>query len=108
MHQTLGVLLILLACVVYAMPQQEENPPAEPGYEFVSGTVTELPPGKIVVNRAVLGKPAEIRTFQITGDTKVEGRLRTKVRVTVGFRSGEEGEPVAVRIIVRQQTPRKP
>jgi hypothetical protein len=67
----------------------------------------DLPPGKIVVNRAVIGKPPENRTFQITPDTKIEGKLRTRVRVTVGFRAGEEGEPVAVRIIVRNP-PRKP
>lgn len=73
---------------------------AEPAPEFVSGTVVELPPGKIVVNRAVLGKPAENRTFLIDGQTKIEGRLRQRARVTVGFRASDEGD-VAVRIIVR-------
>lgn len=98
------VLLISLTCTA-AQPQEEPN---EPGYDFVSGTVMDLPPGKIVVNRAVIGKPPENRTFVITPDTKVEGKLRTRVRVTVGFRTGEEGEPVAVRIIVRNNPPRKP
>ena len=75
--------------------------------QFVSGTVVELPPGRIVINRAVLGKAPENRSFVITNETKVEGRLRTNARVTVGFRSSEEGD-VAVRIIVRPADPKKP
>jgi hypothetical protein len=79
---------------------QEQPAPAEPQYEFVSGTVIELPPGKIVVSREVLGKPAETRTFIINDETKVEGQLRNRARVTVGFKQTPEGD-VAVRIIVR-------
>jgi hypothetical protein len=75
--------------------------------QFVSGTVVELPPGRIVINRAVLGKPPENRAFIITSETKIEGRLRTNARVTVGFRMSEEGD-VAVRIIVRAGEPNKP
>lgn len=106
-HHILGILLVLFACVSAGASPQQEEPPPEPGYDFVSGTVMDLPPGRIIVNRAVPGKPAENRTFQITPETKIEGKLRTKVRVTVGFRAGEEGEPAAVRIIVRNP-PRKP
>jgi len=75
--------------------------------QFVSGTVVELPPGRIVINRAVLGKPPENRSFLITSETKIEGRLRANARVTVGFRTSEEGD-VAVRIIVRASDPKKP
>ena len=67
----------------------------------------DLPPGRIVVNRALLGKPPENRTFLITSETKVEGRLRVGARVTVGFKPGEEGD-VAVRIIVRSPPQRRP
>src|SRR3954452_5278474 len=88
----------------FRAPQQQAPCPEEPNYEFVSGIITELPPGKIVVNRALLGKPPETRTFVINGDTKIEGKLRTKARVTVGFKASDEGE-VAVRIIVRGQHP---
>ena len=69
---------------------------------------SELPPGRIVVNRALLGKPPENRTFLINADTKVEGKLKPKARVTVGIKSTDEGD-VAVRIIVRtSQSPKKP
>lgn len=55
------------------------------------------------MNRAVLGKPAENRVFIVNGETKVEqseGQLKTNARVTVGFKTTEDGD-VAVRIIVR-------
>jgi hypothetical protein len=110
-------LLLSIACwAVTAQDQPPVPPPStpapqpapEPSYEFVSGTVTDLPAGKIVVNRAVLGKPPEDRTFLITADTKVEGKLRAKARVTVGFKTTEEGD-VAMRIIVRNNAaPKKP
>lgn len=109
MAKLAGILLLLLACVVCASPVQQEEPlpPTDTPYEFVSGVISDLPPGKIVVNRAVLGKPPENRTFLISPETKIEGRLRVKVRVTVGFRISEDAEPTAVRIIVRQQAGKK-
>ncbi len=88
--------------VAAASAQQPEAP------EFVSGTVAELPPGKIVVNRAVLGKPAEYHTFLVTNETTIEGQLRVDARVTVGYRNVEGSEPVAVRIIVRPSAPNPP
>lgn len=94
--------LLLSLAALRAFAQAPEASAQEPPLEFVSGTVAELPPGKIVVNRAVLGKPAENRTFQVNHETKIEGDLKVNARVTVGFKPTETGEPVAVRIIVRQ------
>jgi hypothetical protein len=109
---TLMVWLVETAfvCALFALngrpvQAQEQPPAAEPNYEFVSGTITELPAGAIVVNRALLGKPPENRTFIINAETKIEGRLRTHARVTVGFKTTDEGD-VAVRIIVRSQSKR--
>jgi hypothetical protein len=95
-----AVVCFFLAMAGEVVPAQEPAPTAEPSYEFVSGTITDLPSGRIVVNRALIGKPPENRTFLITGDTKVEGKLKEGARVTVGFKPSEEGD-VAVRIIVR-------
>jgi len=97
-------LTLPLALSLGWMPLCAQDPPptAEPDHEFVSGVITDLSPGRIVVNRAVIGKPPEDRTFLITADTKVEGVLKVGVRVTVGFTSSEEGD-VAVRIIVRSK-----
>lgn len=97
----------VLACVMLAAwwpasARSQEPPPAEDNLQILSGSVEEVDGSRIVVNRAVLGRPAELRTFQITGETKVEGRLRQGARVTVGYRAGEGGD-VAIRIIVRGQ-----
>lgn len=102
-----------VVCLLFAMcgnaPCAQEQPPAsEPNYEFVSGTVTEFNDNHIVVNRALLGQPPENRTFLLNSETKVEGKLKAKARVTVGFKSTDEGD-VAVRIIVRSaQGSKKP
>ena len=82
--------------------QDQGNPASEPVYEFFSGTISQLPEGKIGVARTVLGKPPENRDFRIDGQTKIEGKLKLKARVTVGFKSTPDGD-VAVRIIVRPQ-----
>lgn len=97
----IGFLLATLCAGSQVVPAQEPDT-AQAGYEFVSGSVAEIPPGRIVVNRAVPGKSPENRSFRVTEETKVEGKLRVGARVTIGFRTTDEGEPIAVRIIVRQ------
>jgi hypothetical protein len=93
-------LLALVVCPPSVCLHGQE--PAPEGNAIVSGTVTDLQTSKIVVNRAVLGKPPEERTFLITSETKIEGKLRLNARVTVGYRPSEEGD-IATRIIVRSQ-----
>jgi hypothetical protein len=93
--------ILLFAFALAALSQEPNSPAPDAPLEFVSGTISDLPAGKIVVNRAVLGKPAENRTFVLTSETKIEGTLRVTARVTVGFKPTEAGEAVAVRIIVR-------
>lgn len=92
---------LLLSLSAWAITAQEPPPTSEGNYEFVSGTIADLPPGRIIVNRV---KPAEDRTFLITAETKIEGTLKPNARVTVGFKPSEEGD-VAMRIIVRAATP---
>lgn len=102
-----SILLIALSSIpispVHAQePQPQPQTAEEPTQEFYSGIVSEVPEGKVTVVRSILGKQPETRTFLITPTTKVEGKLRAKVRVTVGYKSTDEGD-VAVRIIVRTQ-----
>ncbi len=61
---------------------------------------------RITVSRSILGKPAEKQTFWIKTDTRIEGNLRMKARVTVGYVVADEGN-VARLIVVRsaQKTP---
>ena len=105
LQKTLLAAILLLTPAFAQEPKQGSNP-SEANYEFFSGTVVDLPEGRITVSRTVLGKAPESRTFIITADTKVEGSLKTDARVTVGFKSGEEGD-IAVRIIVRPSNPPK-
>ena len=72
---------------------------------FFAGTVAEIRDDAIVVSRTVQGK-AERRTFELTADTKVEGKLRTRVRVTVRYTSADDGD-TATLIVVRAAQPAK-
>ncbi len=72
---------------------------------FFAGTVIETTPEKITVSRVVLGK-TEKRVFRVTPDTKCEGKLKPKVRVTIRYVTTEEGE-TADLIIVRSQQQKK-
>lgn len=82
-------------------PKAQENP-SEPQYEAFSGLILETSAEKITVSRSILGKPAEKRTFLIKPDTKIEGKLRVKAKVTVGYVSSDEGD-IARLIVVRPQ-----
>ncbi len=74
---------------------------------FFSGTIADMAPDKITVTRAVLGKPAEKKVFLIDPTTKVEGKMRAKVRVTVRYKTTEDGD-VAKSILVRNPQAKKP
>ena len=54
----------------------------------------------MTVLKAVRGKTPETLTFLISKDTRVEGKLRMKARVTVRYADDEDGHR-AVHIIVR-------
>ncbi len=74
---------------------------SEPKYdETFSGPIVEITATQITVSRSILGKPAEKRTFWIKSDTRIEGKLRVKVKVTVGYVASDDGD-VARLIVVR-------
>jgi hypothetical protein len=98
-----------------ASAPKAESPKSEPAYsDTFSGPIVELyyvgdstkrshpddPVTRITVSRSILGKPAEKRTFWIKTDTRIEGNLRLKTRVTVGYVVADEGN-VARLIVVR-------
>lgn len=93
--------LAVAPLLAIARPQDaQEKKTEEPKPEtFFAGTVVEFTTEKITVSRVVLGKK-EKRIFRVTPDTKFEGKLKTKVRVTVRYISTEDGE-TAELIIVR-------
>jgi hypothetical protein len=97
----LGALLLLMPPVASIPAKAQSAPPSErPRNEFFSGVITELAEDKITVFKSVVGKNAETRTFLITPETRVEGNLRLKARVTVRYTRDPEGDR-ALHIIVR-------
>ena len=101
-----GFLLLLLSPAAPPLARAQDAPPAEqkPKYEFFSGTISALDPEKLTVIKSVLGKSTETRMFLITKETRVEGKLRVKVRVTIRYTRDDSGNH-ALHIIVR--TPQK-
>ena len=119
----LGALIVLIAGLagLWASAQEETSAPkteaakSEPKYsDTFSGPIVEVfytgdntkkvhPEDvitRITVSRSILGKPAEKETFWIKPDTKIEGNLRVRARVTVGYVVGDDGN-VARLIVVR-------
>ncbi len=78
----------------------------EPKYDQTfSGPVIELTATKITVSRSILGKH-EKRSFLLQSDTRIEGKLRMHVKVTVGYISTDDGD-VARLVVVRAKTTSK-
>ena len=93
------VLAVFLVLLLAAQAQKTDT--------FFAGTVAEIRDDAIVISRTVRGK-MENRTFQITPDTKVEGRLRARVRVTARYVSDGDGDgDTATLIVVRAVQPAK-
>jgi hypothetical protein len=79
---------------------------SEPKYDQTfSGPIVEVTATKITVSRSILGKPAEKRTFWIKPDTRIEGKLRVRAKVTVCYVTTDDGD-VARLVVVR--TSQKP
>jgi len=98
---------VLIACLVLLFAPasitaraHDSEPAEQPKSEFFSGVVTVLADDKVTVFRTVLGKNAESRTFLINSETRVEGKMKVKARVTVRYAKDEDGDR-ALHIIVR-------
>lgn len=111
----LGLSVALAGLQEDAAASKSDTAKNEPAYsDTFSGPIVELfyagdstkrahpndPVTRITVSRSILGKPAEKRTFWIKVDTRIEGNLRLKTRVTVGYVEADEGN-VARLIVVR-------
>lgn len=106
----IGLLFMAAVVAPSAIAQENTTPPHKPPVDgsqpaMYSGTVVEMSEGKITVSRTVLSNP-EKRTFMMNPDTKVEGKLKPKCRVTVRYRTQEDGY-LAVTILVRDNTKKK-
>jgi len=99
-------LLVLLSPASSLPARAQDAPPSEqkPKPDYFSGTITALDEEKVTVLKTVLGKNSETRTFLITKETRIEGKLKLKARVTVRYTRADDGNH-ALHIIVR--TPAK-
>ena len=97
MNRFLRILLLALCALSAALSQKKTAAPRE----IFSGTVTELTTESVTVLRKLLTRENETRRFALDAQTQVEGNLRVKARVTVQYRTGEDGQVSAVHIIVR-------
>jgi len=95
-----AILSALLFCAL-GLPQE---PPAAD--QYFSGVVVSYSPDKVTVERTILGASSTSRSFAISKDTQIDGKLRPKVRVTVQFVTKDEVDR-AVHIIVRNDSSKK-
>jgi hypothetical protein len=104
----LSALLVWLALTLgtfaAGMAQDAAPPPVKkslPANDIFSGTVSELTVDSITVVRKVPARDAGASKFLLDAQTKVEGKLRVKARVTVRYHADEDGQLRALHIIVR-------
>jgi hypothetical protein len=83
--------------------QDAAAPPSKttPANDIFSGTVSELASDSITVIRKAPARDAGARKFLLDAQTKVEGKLKVKARVTVRYQADDEGQLHALHIIVR-------
>jgi len=99
-RRILPTLALVLVTAALAIAQPPASRSTTEGRIF-SGTVTAVAPDRITVVRKVPAKADESRDFAINTDTKVEGHLRVNARVSVRFKTGDDGVSHALHIIVR-------
>lgn len=94
------VWLAVLLCAAIAIAAPDEGKPAHVPESFFSGNIVSFDSTKVIVTRRTLTLSWLTRTFLLDGDTKIEGTLKEKARVTVKFEKTDKGDR-AIHIIVR-------
>jgi Domain of unknown function (DUF5666) len=103
---TTALLIGLLAGVPATPLVADETGTSKTADTFFAGTVSQFSSETLIVGRTVRGK-AESRTFIVTPQTKIDGKLAVKVRVTVRYFTDDDGD-TATLIVVRGSAPPAP
>ena len=91
----------LVAAAPFVSAQDRESTREERTKDaFFSGNIVTLTQEKVTVTRRTLALTWVTRSFLLDAETRIEGTLKPKARVTVKFEKTEEGVR-AVHIIVR-------
>ena len=93
----MGVAPVVVAQVEQPKPERK---PAHSQETFFSGNVVKFDSDRVTVTRRTLTLTWVTKTFLLDSDTKIEGTLKPKARVTVKFEKTEDGDR-AIHIIVR-------
>ena len=101
--RTTALFVGLMAGAAATQLVADETGTAKTADTFFAGTVSQSSAETIVVGRTVRGK-AESRTFNLTPQTKIEGKLALRVRVTVRYITDDDGD-TATLIVVRGSAP---
>jgi hypothetical protein len=103
---TTALLIGLLAGVPATPLVADETGTSKTADTFFAGTVSQFSSETLIVGRTVRGK-AESRNFIVTPQTKIDGKLAVKVRVTVRYFTDDDGD-TATLIVVRGSAPPAP
>ena len=90
----------------FAVRAQQSVPEQKKPDAFFSGSVTEAAADKVSVARRISGK-LQKRTFRVTPQTRIEGKLQPRVRVTVQYSTDDQGVNTATRIVVHTPVSKK-
>ncbi|MEO8051716.1 MAG: hypothetical protein ABI833_14960 [Acidobacteriota bacterium] len=101
---TTALLIGLMASAPARPLRADEAVTAKIADTFFAGTVSQSSAETIIVGRTVRGK-AQSRIFRLTPQTKIEGKLAVRVRVTVRYFTDDDGD-TATLIVVRGSAPR--
>ncbi len=91
--------ILCAIAVAFALPVAGDDVAEQKhGDLFFAGNVTQYDSETITVARTVRGKP-ESRSFHLSSETKVEGQLVDKARVTVRYISDENGDTATMIVV---------
>jgi hypothetical protein len=80
-------------------PTQSQK--SSPSAQIFSGTVTKMTENSITAVRKVVGHDPVTRDFVRDAHTQIEGKLRVGARVTVRYKTADDGGFLALHVIVR-------
>ncbi len=82
-------------------PATTQSKKAPPAAQIFSGTLTKMTDNSITAVRKVVGHDPVTRDFIRDAHTQVEGKLAVGTRVTVRYKSTDDGGFLALHVIVR-------